>query len=89
MYVDIPGEKGYFQTIFWCEHGEWATQSEAWSDHELSNNTLTPNVNQAVTLSAEIRYQDLTEEQLQAIQASTQAELDRRETKELPTKFDV
>ncbi len=81
MWVtDVDDPHPPMQNVYACEHGEWFNISEAWSDHELSNNTLTPNATQAVTGRGEVRYTEMTKEELQTTAQAALDELSRRDS---------
>lgn len=52
-----PHQAPFMQMIYSCEHGEWLSQAEAWSDHELHLPELTPNPDQSASISGEVRYE--------------------------------
>lgn len=51
-----PNTSPFMQMIYSCEHGEWLSQAEAWSDHETHMPELTPNPDQSALASGEVRY---------------------------------
>lgn len=54
MHIDNPG---FVTTYYTCEHGEWLSLAEAWSDHEtLPELHLTSDPDQAAQASFGVRY---------------------------------